>query len=100
MIAYVAPGAAGRRDIPIHTIGTVLGHIHSGKRCRQVKRFAQLAITFIFASGSAAVVAYLIAHIAHHDLGFSRSALRQQALICAALVVGLVTIELLASKER
>ena len=59
-----------------------------------------LAITFIFASGSAAVVAYVIAHIAHHDLGFSRSALRQQALICAALVVGLVTIELLASKER
>ena len=45
-------------------------------------------------------VAYVIAHIAHHDLGFSRSALRQQALICAALVVGLVTIELLASKER
>lgn len=77
-----------------------MGHIHSGKGCRQVKRFAQFAITFVFASGSAAVVAYVIAHIAHHDLGFSRSALRQQALICAALVVGLVTIELLASKER
>lgn len=100
MIASVAPGAAGRRDRPIHTIGTILGHIHSGKGCRQVKRFAQFAITFVFASGSAAVVAYVIAHIAHHDLGFSRSALRQQALICAALVVGLVTIELLASKER
>jgi len=65
-----------------------------------VKKLAQLAITFIFASGSAAVVAYVIAHIAHHDLGFSRSALREQALICAALVVGLITIELLVSKER
>ena len=65
-----------------------------------MKKFAHLAITFIFASGSAAIVAYVIAHIAHYSLGFSRSALREQALICAALVVGLVTIELLASKER
>jgi hypothetical protein len=77
-----------------------LGHVDSGKGGRQVKKFADIAITFLFASASAAVVAYVIAHIAHHDLGFSRSALREQALICAALVVGLVTIELLASKER
>ena len=65
-----------------------------------MKRFTHFAITFIFASGSAAIVAYVIAHIAHHNLGFSRSALREQALVCAALVVGLLTIELLASKER
>jgi hypothetical protein len=77
-----------------------LGHVDSGKRCRQVKRLAHLAITLIFASGSAAIVAYVIAHIAHHDLGFSRSALREQALTCAALVVGLVTIEFLAGRER
>ena len=65
-----------------------------------MNKFAHLTITFILALGSAAVVAYVIAHIAHHGLGFSGSALRDQALICAALVVGLVTIELLASKER
>ena len=65
-----------------------------------MQKFAHLAITFILALASAAVVAYVTAHIAHHTLGFSRSALREQALICAALMVGLVTIELLASKER
>jgi hypothetical protein len=65
-----------------------------------VQKLVHLAITFIFAMGSAAIVAYAMAHIAHHSLGFSRSTLREQALICAALIVGLVTIELLASKER
>ena len=65
-----------------------------------MKKFVSLAITSILALASAAIVAYVIAHIAHYSLGFSRSALREQALICAALVVGLVTIELLASKER
>ena len=40
-----------------------------------------------------------MAHFAHYNLGFSRSALREQALICAALVAGLVTVEMLASKE-
>jgi hypothetical protein len=65
-----------------------------------VKKFVHLAITFLFALGSAAFVAYAMAHIAHQGLGFSLSALREQALICAALMVGLVTIELLASKER
>ena len=65
-----------------------------------MKKFAHLTIMFILALASAAAVAYVTAHIAHHTLGFSRSALREQALICAALMVGLVTIELLASKER
>jgi hypothetical protein len=54
----------------------------------------------LLASGSAAFVAYAIAHIAHYNLGIPGSALREQALIAASLVVGLVTIELLASKER
>lgn len=65
-----------------------------------MKRFAHLAITFLLALGSGAIVAYSIAHIAYHDLGFARSALREQALICAALVAGLVAIEMLASTER
>jgi hypothetical protein len=45
-------------------------------------------------------VAYAIAYIAHYNLGIPGSALREQALIAASLVVGLVTIELLVSKER
>ena len=64
-----------------------------------MKRFAHLAVTFLFAMASAAIVAYSAAHIAHYNLGVPGSALREQALICAALIVGLVTIEFLASKE-
>jgi hypothetical protein len=64
-----------------------------------LKRFAHLAVTFFFAMGSAAIVAYSLAHIAHYDLGVPGSALREQALICAAVIVGLVTIEFLASRE-
>lgn len=64
-----------------------------------MKKFAHLAITFFFAVASAAIVAYSIAYIVHYNLGVPGSALREQALICAALVFGLVTIEFLASKE-
>ena len=64
-----------------------------------MKKFVYLAMAFILAVGSAAIAAYAMAHIAHHSLGFSQSTLREQALICAALIVGLVTIELLASKR-
>lgn len=64
-----------------------------------MKKFVQLALTFILALGSAAIVAYAMAHIAHYSLGFSQSSLREQALICAGLVMGLVTIEFLASRE-
>ena len=65
-----------------------------------MKKFSRLAIMFLLALGSATFVAYAIAHIAHNNLGFADYALRQQALICAALLIGLVTIEFLASKER
>ena len=65
-----------------------------------MKKFFHLVIIFVLALGSAAIVAYSTAHFAHYSLGFSRSALREQALICAAIMVGLVTIEMLASKER
>jgi hypothetical protein len=64
-----------------------------------VRRFAHLAVTFIVAMISAAGVAYSLAHVAHYSLGVPGSALREQALICAALIFGLVTIEFLGSKE-
>ena len=65
-----------------------------------MKQFFHLVIISVLALGSAAIVAYSTAHFAHYSLGFPRSALREQALICAAIMVGLVTIEMLASKER
>jgi hypothetical protein len=64
----------------------------------QVKKFCHLAIVFLLAAAGAAVLAYAMA-LVHHALGFSRSALREQALICAALIVVLVMIEMLASTE-
>ena len=64
-----------------------------------MKEFCDLAISFLFALVSAAIVAYAMAHFVHYTLGFSRSALREQALICAALIVSLVTIEMLASTK-
>ena len=64
-----------------------------------MKKFCHLAITFLLTLVSAAIVAYAMAHFVHYSLGFSRSALREQALICAALIVGLVTIEMLASTK-
>ena len=65
-----------------------------------MKKFCHLAITFLIAVVSAAIVAYSMAHFIHYNLGFSPSTLREQALICAALIVGLVAIEMLAGDER
>ena len=48
---------------------------------------------------SAAVVAYSLAHVAHYDLGVPAPALREQALVCAALICGLVTVEFLVSRR-
>jgi hypothetical protein len=64
-----------------------------------VKRIVHLAVTFVFAAMSAAVVAYSLAHVAHYGLGVPGPALREQALICAALIIGLITIECLSSSE-
>lgn len=64
-----------------------------------MNRLAHLTFSFFFAVASAAVVAYSLAHIAHYNLGVPGSALREQALICAALILGLVTVEFLMSKE-
>ena len=88
--AWGANRSVGHRD--------VVGHIER-TRWSQVNRLAQLTVTFLLAVASAAVVAYSLAHIAHYDLGVPGTALRQQALICAALIFGLVTIEFLVSRE-
>ncbi|MDI1265504.1 MAG: hypothetical protein PS018_19840 [bacterium] len=65
-----------------------------------MKRFLELAMMSVLALASAAFVAYAMAHIAHYSLGVARAALREQALVCAGILVGLVTIEFLASKQR
>jgi hypothetical protein len=65
-----------------------------------VKKLIQTAIALLLALGGAALMAYMMAHIARYNLGIPGSALREQALISAGLIVGLVTIEFLASKER
>ena len=64
-----------------------------------MKRFARHAVAFLVGMICAAGVAYSLAHVAHYDLGVPASALREQALICAALIIGLVTIEFLVSRE-
>ena len=64
-----------------------------------MRKFAHLAISFFFAMASAAIAAYALAHIVHYNLGVPGSALREQALICAALIFGLVTIEFLTTRE-
>lgn len=64
-----------------------------------MKRFARRTVAFLVGMISAAGVAYSLAHVAHYDLGVPASALREQALISAALICGLVTIEFLVSKE-
>ena len=56
-------------------------------------------MTLLFAMASAVIVAYSMAYLAHNHLGVASFALREQALIGAALIFGLVTIEFLASKE-
>ena len=84
---------------PIRVIRAILGRIGS-TRCIQMKKFFHSVITLFLALGSAAFVAYAMAYIAHYNLGIPGSALREQALISACLIVGLVTIELLASRER
>ncbi|WP_213287942.1 hypothetical protein [Bradyrhizobium sp. sGM-13] len=65
-----------------------------------MKKFVQLATGLFLALGSAAIVAYAMAHLAQHSLGLPRSILREQALIFAAILFGLVTIEFLASREK
>jgi hypothetical protein len=62
-------------------------------------KLAYLAISFFFAIASATLVAYSLAYTGHYYLGVPGSALRDQALISAAFIFVLVTIELLTSEE-
>lgn len=65
-----------------------------------MKKFFNHAIAFLFASCSAAVAAYLMAHVAHYSLGIPSSDLRNRALMSAALLIGFVTVELFVTRER
>ena len=62
-------------------------------------KLAYLAISFFFATASAAIMAYSLAYTAHYYLGVPGSALREQALISAAIILGLVTIQALTTEE-
>lgn len=64
-----------------------------------MKRFVHSAIAFVVAMISATGIAYVLAYLARDGLGVSGPALREQALICAALMMGLITIEFLVSRE-
>jgi hypothetical protein len=66
----------------------------------RVKTLAELILTFVFASSSAAFVAYSLAHIAHYDLGIPSSDIRNQALTSAILISGLLAVDLLATRNR
>jgi hypothetical protein len=46
---------------------------------------------------AAAVAAFTLGHIAHDDIGFSRQAIRTEALLLAALMAGLLAIALFGS---
>lgn len=62
-------------------------------------KLAYLAFSFFFAIGSATIVAYTLAYTAHYYLNVPGFAIREQALISAALIFGFVTIQLLTSKD-
>ena len=66
-----------RATRPIQVIRAIFERIGS-TRCIQVKKFVQSAITLLLALGSAALVAYAIAHIASYNLGIPASALRSR----------------------
>jgi hypothetical protein len=62
-------------------------------------KLAYLVMSVFLATASAAIVAYTLAYTGHYYLGVSGSALREQALISAAVITGLVTIQLLMTEE-
>jgi hypothetical protein len=64
------------------------------------KKFRERLIDFLVASGSAAFAAYSMAHVAHHSLGIPSADLRNQALVSAVLLIGLMAVEFIVTKER
>jgi hypothetical protein len=55
----------------------------------------RMAITFAVATGSAALVAYLLGYVAHYDFGLSRVEIRHSAFVAAALIVTFLVREFL-----
>jgi len=49
-------------------------------------------ITFSVIAGSAVLVAFLLGHVAHYDIGFTRLAIRHSALIASAFVAMLLVV--------
>jgi len=49
-------------------------------------------ITFSVIAGSAALVAFLLGHVAHNDIGLSRPAIRHSALIASTVVAMLLVV--------
>ena len=65
----------------------------------KVKKIRDRVIAFLLASCSAAVAAYLMAHVAHYNLGISSSDLRNRALTSAVLLFGFVAVEFIVTRE-
>ena len=53
---------------------------------------------FLVFLAAAAVAAFTLGHIAHDDIGFSRQAIRTEALLSAALIGGLLAITMFGSR--
>lgn len=49
---------------------------------------------------SAVMAAFWVAHLAHSDFGFARNRIRDDALISASLVFGILVIGLLSNRLR
>ncbi len=47
-------------------------------------------ITFSVIAGSAVLVAFLLGHVAHYDIGITRLAIRHSALIASAVIAMLL----------
>ena len=49
-------------------------------------------ITLSLIAGSAVLTAFLLAHVAHYDIGLARPAIRHSALIATAIVAMLLVV--------
>ncbi|SHH67847.1 hypothetical protein [Bradyrhizobium erythrophlei] len=49
-------------------------------------------ITFSVIAGSAVLVALLLGHVAHYDIGITRLAIRHSALIASAVIAMLLVV--------
>ena len=64
-----------------------------------VKKFCDHVIAFLLTSCSAAVTAYLMAHVAHYNPGIPSSYIRNQALTSAVILFGFVAVEFIVTSE-